>query len=408
MNLPVTPFNGFLRCIRLEALDERARDTIDFVCKHFFGRDIANQYGISANESAKRKLGLREHFKDGGNETPFAYRRFAGDAELSRGRYYTVANGEQGNDGGTLECELGAYSNLSTAGPVWIHDTLNMEPGHWFYFWRFWKSEFSEFADFCTRMLGSIIFHFDYKKTNVSFGFADEHTEIYTGARLGHEFAVAVPTITTRQRISTCIDLRLPKTRDAMMGLLDSGLPNLFTCDENGESKPLNIIGGAAKEQNNSRPAGEGYNEALIYSASELWNRQADNIPLGLPRLLGYFTYAQRGGSPITDAIGRYLRFEGIDALIFPSARCDVRVDFRKNELQNWGGWNLVDYRDAPKPHARAAVVIEPESWRNPLFGYEFHMPPDADEYAGSFTLKGPRKALHDYLAEKAALNQGV
>src|SRR5262245_47385774 len=120
MEIPVTRFDGFLRSIRLSELDEVARDALDFVCRQFFGRDIVNEEGVSSYAEVSRDLDLSKHFQAGGMEAPFAYRRFAGDAAMPRGRYYSVANDASGNDGGTLAAELCAYSDLTKAGPVWI------------------------------------------------------------------------------------------------------------------------------------------------------------------------------------------------------------------------------------------------------------------------------------------------
>jgi hypothetical protein len=57
------------------------------------------------------------------------------------------------------------------------------------------------------------------------------------------------------------------------------------------------------------------------------------------------------GGSLVTDLIGSYLRTFGVDALIYPSARFNVSVGFWRDELVNYRGWNLVDYRDTTCSH---------------------------------------------------------
>jgi len=57
-----------------------------------------------------------------------------------------------------------------------------------------------------------------------------------------------------------------------------------------------------------------------------------------------------RGGSIITQAIGLLLRRSGADALVYPSARTNVRVIVEDGKPINWNGWNLVDYRGAPNP----------------------------------------------------------
>src|ERR1051325_10529652 len=49
-------------------------------------------------------------------------RRFAGDQNLPRGRYYTVARDETGDDQGTLTDELEAYSDPARVGPVRLQE----------------------------------------------------------------------------------------------------------------------------------------------------------------------------------------------------------------------------------------------------------------------------------------------
>ena len=103
------------------------------------------------------------------------------------------------------------------------------------------------------------------------------------------------------------------------------------------------------------------------------------------------------GGDGLTNAIGSYLRTIGVEALIFPSARSDTYVEFRNGELVDFGGWNLVDYRNA---------TIETEDERLLLFGdwtgfrdrsahglvdwtTTIRLPPDGSEYEGSFRIEG-------------------
>lgn len=406
MDIPVTRFDGFLRSIRLADLDSLSRDALDFVCRQFFGRDVANEEGVAANAAASRDLGLSKHFQDGGMETPFAYRRFAGDAAVPRGRYYSVANDAFGDDGGTLEAELGAYSDLSKAGPVWIHDTVGMELGLVMYFWQFRRKEFDDPAAFLEAVRGSIIFHFDFSNIPVSFDFADSYT-IYTQAhRLKHhEFAVFVPTSVKRHSIERCVDLRVPDVREAVITFLDQGIPGVFSVDRTGVYKSLNVRSASSAPS----PTAIGDDPAaLVYGPSPHWEGSESTLPSGLSRLLAYLTYGQRGGSPLTDAVARHFRRAKVDALIFPSARCDIRVEIDNGSLHRWNGWNLVDYRDAPPPHSKAALIVEPQSWMNAMAGSKLRMAPDAGPLAGSFSLEGPTEALHSYLEAEASENRGV
>jgi hypothetical protein len=63
-----------------------------------------------------------------------------------------------------------------------------------------------------------------------------------------------------------------------------------------------------------------------------------------LPTLVG----PGLGGSEATSLIGSYLRTHGVQALIYPSARFNTWVQVQDGVPVDYGGWNLVDYRNAP------------------------------------------------------------
>jgi hypothetical protein len=113
--------------------------------------------------------------------------------------------------------------------------------------------------------------------------------------------------------------------------------------------------------------------------------------------MLPWLMIRDNGGDGLTNAIGSYLRTIGVEALIFPSARSDTYVEFRNGELVDFGGWNLVDYRNA---------TIETEDETLLLFGdwtgfrdrsahglvdwtTTIRLPPDGSEYEGSFRIEG-------------------
>ena len=63
--------------------------------------------------------------------------------------------------------------------------------------------------------------------------------------------------------------------------------------------------------------------------------------------LLPTLMHPTLGGCDVTHAIGSWMRSNGVNALVFPSARSDASVTIRDGELVDWHGWNLVDYRSA-------------------------------------------------------------
>jgi hypothetical protein len=74
----------------------------------------------------------------------------------------------------------------------------------------------------------------------------------------------------------------------------------------------------------------------------------------GFLRMLPTLLASRLGGSEATNLIGSYLRTYGADGLIYPSARFDPWVQLQNDAIVDYGGWNLVDYRNAPSNHLPA------------------------------------------------------
>lgn len=105
------------------------------------------------------------------------------------------------------------------------------------------------------------------------------------------------------------------------------------------------------------------------------------------------------GGTLGTDVIGAYLRSVGAEALIYPSARCNVEVEIRDKQLAGFHGWNLVDYRDAaidslPDLPAFSLTAIDQ--------GIGIEAPPAGnDMFYGSWRMKGSsERAVRRFEAE--------
>jgi hypothetical protein len=77
-----------------------------------------------------------------------------------------------------------------------------------------------------------------------------------------------------------------------------------------------------------------------------------------LPSLM-HFEY---GGTALTHGIGSWLRANGANGLVFPSARSDACVTVALGAIQHFHGWNFVDYRAA---HAIPPMegVIDTSQW---------------------------------------------
>jgi hypothetical protein len=109
-SIPFTTFTGFLKRIDVTNLTQEQQKTVEVTFTEFFDKPRTNPFALSASRGTT-------HF-----EAPFQYRRFAGDATLSRGSYYTLCSDEQGDDSETLAHELMAYVNPEVSGEVDVAD----------------------------------------------------------------------------------------------------------------------------------------------------------------------------------------------------------------------------------------------------------------------------------------------
>lgn len=109
-------------------------------------------------------------------------------------------------------------------------------------------------------------------------------------------------------------------------------------------------------------------------------------------QMLPSLTYWERGGSDLTDALGKYLRRKGANGLVFPSARSDVKCEFLHGNLESFRGWNFVDYRGT---RPLSDVVRDYSSWENRALaeGIKIVSAPDDHPYAYSWRIEGKEAA---------------
>jgi hypothetical protein len=128
---------------------------------------------------------------------------------------------------------------------------------------------------------------------------------------------IEVPYAIQKRRIDRCIDLRLPKSREWFFQFFRNG-------------------------------------DGLIYRKPRGSN--VSNFYEMLPALM----HINAGGHTETQGVGLWMRRSGVNALIFPSARCNVGVVTDGSSILNHYGWNLVDYRGASTPLSNVFVDISP------------------------------------------------
>jgi tetratricopeptide (TPR) repeat protein len=122
--------------------------------------------------------------------------------------------------------------------------------------------------------------------------------------------------------------------------------------------------------------------------------------------ILPFLLFSKRGGSPITEAIGFWLRRLGAEGFVYPSARNDFGVTLRDGTMVQSEGWNFVDYRNLALPETDRWLIEEPDSWSE-LVNYEEYQVAFNRPHSGSWRLVGREAAtLQAYSAAQDALYQ--
>ena len=104
--------------------------------------------------------------------------------------------------------------------------------------------------------------------------------------------------------------------------------------------------------------------------------------------MLPSLTSPDRGGTDFTDALGGYLPVQGANGMVFPSARCNVKCEFYNGELNDYSGWNFVDYRQLDKPFSDSFIDFSP--WITQVGkGIIIAHAPDDSPYANSWRIDG-------------------
>jgi hypothetical protein len=79
-----------------------------------------------------------------------------------------------------------------------------------------------------------------------------------------------------------------------------------------------------------------------------------------------------------------------VEALIYPSARCDVKVEIRNGEILSWKGWCLVDYRSVGNVGAINQLTVDIGRWKVGVpYPVGLWVGAEGSPEAGSFSLSG-------------------
>ena len=299
---------------------------------------------------------MAEHVRLGANyvswkSTP--QRRYSGGSllgeDLPRGRYYSLAYDNTGNDFGTLVRELLAYSDPRIGGLMSLLDL-----------------PYNAAANMPALPLG------------VSPELCGSILVIFVDSPLGRSpvfdllIRDGVVENRSQDRALFATPLRYQLSTASIPGTLD-----LRTV--NGQEWLVNEF--AAKDSLNFNKADRS---------------GADSFVKLLPTLLS----PTLGGDHFTAAIGIWLRLHGVNALIYPSARSNCHVTNQQGQLMDYRGWCLVDYRGAPTPRFKDVFDYSP-GWPQKLGNGVQVRVASGSKYRGSWQVLGLEEWYHEALTEK-------
>lgn len=111
--------------------------------------------------------------------------------------------------------------------------------------------------------------------------------------------------------------------------------------------------------------------------------------------MLPALTRLDSGGGWETRGVGHWMRCTGVNALVFPSARCDVGVTIRESVMEDHYGWNLVDYRGTPKPPI-SDKLVDVSPWFTEVFKGVTIEISSIPSLVGSFVVRGVERLHRD------------
>ena len=379
----MAPATVFVKSVRVDNLDAIQRTAIDFAFGLFFKDEQPNEFVKELNPA--RKLALEKAgIVTGQLQAPFRYRRFAGGADLPRARYFTLSDDRAGNDHGTLLCEMLTYVDHEKCGRFHARD---------------------ESAGFASH--GSLAVGAPGMPATITIDFLDDvdgespfvrelvARELIQNAKTTR---VEIPYRIQEVRIERTVDLRQPAVQAWLHERLsERGLPGACFEYATDVSQRLTWVDFAPTDAAQGTPmeSADGLpfdGIAVTFGPCDSWDEGRFTGPDDFTGLLPYLIFGTRGGSPVTDAIGRWLRAAKVEALIYPSARNDVACEVQGGSVTHTAGWNLVDYRVSPPPIRSLFWIIQPDSWRfasaphgADIRRYDVRLPPQWAHNAGSF-----------------------
>jgi hypothetical protein len=273
-------------------------------------------------------------------------RRFAGGPGLPPGRYFTLCDGGDFSDRGTLRDEITAYYSGDSGISVTIFDP-RVDP---------YVVELLQHSGMSLEDASLPLYYFVYRLERATDKNAAlrQRDDVQMGDGIGITYGVRQ----MEAQIDQVVDLRDPDTQ--------SWFTETFVALEIGS------------EESAGRESG------LVFPGKEVIESFGELLPVIVSIETG-------GGMIFGQAVGQWLRQQGANALIFPSARSNAFVKVRNGKPTEWGGWNMVVYAGAGEA-LPSGLFGRMATWRDPDHDHIHVDYTAAGSARGSFSIRGCRE----------------
>ena len=302
-------------------------------------------------------------------------RRFAGIPDLPHGRYYTICKDSSGDDIETLANELRAYRDPIATGRVGVADLM------------------SEQLSGPPRPAFAVIV---YEVDKIPFARQLLRSKLQASEGTKNLLIVEYPCEVVKTRIERTIDLRMPTSQRWFF--------EQFSKEQDDHS--IVWVLGQALAKGMTKEMREQLEKESVTIMSRFQRKACvPPKPRDFYAMLPTLMNPDQGGgvasegAGILEAIGTWMRYNEVGALIYPSSRSDVFIELESGALMDYRGWNLLDYRGTrPKGIKPIYMVRSPWAWTGFPRGVRIEVETKDLIRNGSFQIIGMRACLkRDY-----------
>lgn len=371
--LPITTFQGYLKRISMEKLNDQEHALFDLLFPLFLPPSSATDSSDSRQKKGQEVAVRPQGLPVSDSESTYRPRRFAG-YDFPGKRYFSVSMEPLGQVDQTLAHELRAYRNPRDVGYIDVLDlsasnvTLGIQ-----------TSQGIRDERINPDKAIAVIVH-DFEQLPPVFQQMSIRTFEY-GENDSLIGLFKFPYESVMTTIDDVIDLRLPCVQEWFFEFFS-------TIAEEHRQKLMAIP--VLSPQSTIAYSRFHKEQGIPSPVRSFWGM--------LPTLLNPDV---GGGNPASTGstltlIAQLLRQASVAAFIYPSARSDVSVTIENGALVDFEGWNLVDYREANLPLSKMEYLdCSPWCWQRLPYGVTIAVGQKSENLEGSFKIEG----LVDYSA---------